>query len=149
MEKLEDLIVKLQPVNYADVKEVSKLVKRLLTGRGTVITARDALRWCCDAAVSRIIVKGPSEVLDVGRRTRTVTTAQRRALLVRDGGCVSPGCGMPAKFCDAHHIVPWVEGGPTSLENLELRCRRHHRAVHAGSDPSEGSQPEGRSPPDQ
>jgi hypothetical protein len=72
---------------------------------------------------------GPDgSVLDVGRKTRTVPSAIRRALDHRDGGCRFPGCGL--RFCDAHHIKHWADGGHTRLDNLVLLCRRHHRAVH-------------------
>ena len=67
-------------------------------------------------------------VLDVGRRTRTVSPALRRALAARDGQCRFPGC--QARRCDAHHIRHWADGGETALANLVLLCRRHHRAVH-------------------
>ncbi|HVS13173.1 MAG TPA: HNH endonuclease signature motif containing protein, partial [Thermoanaerobaculia bacterium] len=68
------------------------------------------------------------EILSVGRKTRTVPPSIRRALERRDRGCRFPGCG--ARFCDAHHVEHWADGGETSLENLLLLCRRHHRAVH-------------------
>jgi hypothetical protein len=84
----------------------------------------------CDAAIGRIVMRGESEVLDVGRRTRLITPGLRRTLTVRDRTCVEPGCDIPAHWCDAHHIVPWQAHGPTSLTNLELRCRRHHLAEH-------------------
>ena len=67
-------------------------------------------------------------MLDVGRKTRTVPPAIRRALDHRDGGCRFPGCGN--RFCDAHHIKHWADGGETRLDQLTLLCRRHHRAVH-------------------
>ena len=67
-------------------------------------------------------------VLNVGRKTRTVPPAIRRALDHRDGGCRFPGCGL--RFCDAHHIKHWADGGETRVDNLVLLCRRHHRAVH-------------------
>ena len=84
----------------------------------------------CDAAIGRIVMRGDSEVLDVGRRTRLITPALRRTLTVRDRTCVEPGCDIPAHWCDAHHIIPWQAHGDTSLTNLELRCRRHHLAAH-------------------
>lgn len=68
------------------------------------------------------------KILDVGRRTRTIPTAIRRALTVRDEGCQFPGCGLG--HCEAHHLKHWANGGETSLDNLVLLCRRHHRAVH-------------------
>ncbi|HEX5107168.1 MAG TPA: HNH endonuclease signature motif containing protein [Vicinamibacterales bacterium] len=69
-------------------------------------------------------------VLDVGRRTRTIPPALRRALLARDRQCRFPGC--TARRCDAHHIEHWIDGGPTSLDNTALLCRTHHRAIHEG-----------------
>ncbi|MCH7533728.1 MAG: HNH endonuclease, partial [Gemmatimonadetes bacterium] len=69
-------------------------------------------------------------VLDVGRKTRTVPPALRRALDARDRGCRFPGCGL--RFTDAHHIVHWADGGETKLENTLLLCRSHHRRVHEG-----------------
>ncbi len=67
-------------------------------------------------------------VLDVGRRTRTIPPALRRALRARDRQCRFPGCH--ARRCDSHHIQSWADGGATRLDNLVLLCRRHHRAVH-------------------
>jgi hypothetical protein len=69
-------------------------------------------------------------VLDLGRRSRTISPALRRALEFRDGGCRFPGCGL--KFTEGHHIWHWADGGPTSLDNLVLLCLRHHRLVHEG-----------------
>jgi Domain of unknown function (DUF222)/HNH endonuclease len=74
----------------------------------------------------------PSQPLDVGRASRVVTPAQRSALAVRDGGCVFPCCDRPLAWCEGHHLVHWVDGGPTDLANLALLCRAHHRAVHEG-----------------
>ena len=72
---------------------------------------------------------GPAgEVLSVGRRTRTISPALRRALAARDRHCRFPGCR--ATRCDGHHIRHWAHGGETALSNLVLLCRRHHRAVH-------------------
>jgi hypothetical protein len=90
-------------------------------------------RWACDASVSRIITRGGSEPLDVGRRTAVVPTPMRRAVIVRDRHCRFPGCDRPPPWCDAHHIAHWANGGTTSASNLILLCRRHHRAVHEGS----------------
>jgi hypothetical protein len=97
-------------------------------------------RLACDARIARIITDGRSLPLDVGRSTRVVTSAQWRALVARDGGCVAPGCDRPPGWCEAHHKHHWLDGGPTDLDNLELRCHRHHRAVHhhtPGPDPPE------------
>jgi hypothetical protein len=67
--------------------------------------------------------------IDVGRKTRTIPAALRRALSARDGGCRFPGC-TNRLFTDAHHIEHWIDGGETSLDNTVLLCRRHHRALH-------------------
>ncbi len=90
-------------------------------------------RILCDAGVSRIITDGASQVLDVGRLTRTVSAPMRRALAVRDRGCIIPGCHRPPRWCDAHHVHHWADGGPTCLDNLVLLCRAHHQAVHDGA----------------
>ena len=95
---------------------------------GTDVSAETSRRLACDAG--KVVMKHDSEgnILDVGRRTRTIPTPIRRALTVRDKGCQFPGCGL--KFCEAHHLKHWADGGRTSLENLVLLCRHHHRAVH-------------------
>ena len=67
-------------------------------------------------------------LLEVGARTRTIPPALRRALHHRDRGCRFPGCGLPLGV--GHHVRHWAQGGPTTLSNLALLCRRHHRAVH-------------------
>jgi hypothetical protein len=77
-----------------------------------------------------IVLGSLSEPLDIGRLSYTVTEAQRRALHHRDGGCSFPGCTRRPKRCHAHHIVHWVDGGPTDIENLTLLCRFHHTVVH-------------------
>ncbi|MDQ1724547.1 MAG: hypothetical protein QOG52_1575, partial [Frankiaceae bacterium] len=71
-------------------------------------------------------------VLDVGTATRTWPPAIRRALTIRDGGCVALGCDRPPAFTDAHHVVHWADGGPTSVANGALLCRYHHDQVHHG-----------------
>ena len=99
---------------------------------GTVITPETTRRIACDSSVSRIVVGGASEILDVGRATRSIPAAIRKALIIRDRHCRYRGCERPHRWCDAHHVEHWVNGGPTSLDNLVLLCRRHHRAVHEG-----------------
>jgi hypothetical protein len=96
------------------------------------IARETALRLSCDASVIRAVMAGRSEVLDLGRSTRVVSRAQRRALVLRDGGCGFPGCDRPPNWCDAHHIWHWVKGGPTDLWNLVLLCRHHHVLCHEG-----------------
>ena len=86
-------------------------------------------RVACDAGLV-VLRHAPNDgVLDVGRRTRTVPTALRRALEGRDRNqCQFPGCS--SRHCDAHHVVHWADGGETQLANLVSLCRFHHRAVH-------------------
>ena len=91
-----------------------------------------ARRVACDAGIVVLHHGAGGEVLDVGRRTRTVPSAMRRALLSRDRGqCQFPGC--ESRHCDAHHVEHWADGGETRLQNLVLACRFHHRALHEGS----------------
>jgi hypothetical protein len=99
------------------------------TGR---ISAASARRIACDASVARVITRGESEPLDVGRRTPVVPAGLRRAVVVRDNECRFPGCDRPPPWCDAHHARHWADGGETKLSNLVLLCRRHHRMVHDG-----------------
>jgi Domain of unknown function (DUF222) len=97
-----------------------------------VIHPEAARRLACDASVSRIITKGSCQPLDVGRQTPVVSSAIKRALVIRDRGCAFPGCDAPPSWCDAHHITHWADGGETSLKNTGLLCRRHHWCVHEG-----------------
>lgn len=89
-------------------------------------------RLVCEARVGWIVIDRHREVLDMGRRSRTVTPAQRRAVVIRDEHCQHPGCRAVAAWCDVHHLVGWEQGGVTDLANLVLLCRRHHVAVHEG-----------------
>ena len=98
--------------------------------RAGPVSRDTARRLACDASVRRIVLGGPSQPLDVGRRTAVVPAGLRRAVIVRDHVCRFPGCDRPHDWCDAHHIVHWADGGPTALANLVLLCRRHHRLVH-------------------
>jgi hypothetical protein len=95
---------------------------------GTGVSAETSRRLACDSA--RVVMRHAADgrVLDVGRRTRAISPALRRALEHRDGGCRFPGCRR--RLCDAHHVEAWADGGATSLSNTLLLCRRHHRAVH-------------------
>ena len=95
---------------------------------GARVSAETSQRLACDA--SRVVMWHGSDgrVEEIGARTRTIPPALRRALLHRDRGCRFPGCGLP--FGQGHHLRHWAHGGPTTLSNLALLCRRHHRAVH-------------------
>src|SRR2546425_311223 len=95
---------------------------------GAHVSAETSQRLACDS--SRVVMRHAPDgrVIEVGARTRTIPPALRRALHHRDRGCRFPGCGLP--FGQGHHIRHWAHGGPTTLSNLALLCRRHHRAVH-------------------
>ncbi len=80
----------------------------------------------CDAAVLPAVLGGQGQVLDLGRAQRTFTAAQRRALTIRDRGCTFPGCTVPATWCEAHHVIPWHQGGATDVSNGALCCLFHH-----------------------
>jgi len=91
-----------------------------------------ARRLCCDASLVTVLEDKSGQVLNVGRRSRTVPAPIGRALKARDRTCRFPGC-CEARYVDAHHIQHWADGGETSLDNLVTLCRYHHRRLHAGS----------------
>jgi hypothetical protein len=95
-------------------------------GRCTAGTVR---LLACDADIVPMVLGTGSEVLDVGREHRLVTPGIRRALELRDRGCVFPGCDRGPEACHAHHLVPWWAGGSTSVDNLVLLCPVHHPVV--------------------
>jgi uncharacterized protein DUF222/HNH endonuclease len=94
------------------------------------VDPRVARRLACDASIMRVVMAGPSEPMDIGRRTSIIPPSMRRAVILRDRGCRFRDCDRPHTWCDAHHVVHWADGGPTALPNLLLLCRRHHRMVH-------------------
>jgi hypothetical protein len=96
---------------------------------GPGIALDTARRIACDSSLLHITEDGAGNPLDIGRKTRAVPSALRRALQSRDGGCRFPGCNHH-RFVDAHHIRHWADGGDTSIDNLVLLCRHHHRLVH-------------------
>ena len=112
----------------------------VLAGAGTgrceieshaALSGETARRLCCDAGIV-VAVDGPTgEPLAVGRRTRSIPPAMRRALLIRDRGCRFPGCASTHRL-HGHHVRHWAKGGDTSLDNLILLCPFHHRLVHEG-----------------
>ena len=98
---------------------------------GSHVTAETSRRLACDCSVVPIKEDVFGEPLSIGRKSRSIPPSIRRALRVRDGGCRFPGC-THTRFVDGHHIQHWADGGPTSLDNLVLLCRHHHRLVHEG-----------------
>jgi hypothetical protein len=98
---------------------------------GPAIPVETARRLGCDASVVTVVEGDDGEPLDVGRRTRSIPSALRRALNSRDRGCRFPGC-THTRYVDGHHIHHWADGGETKLANLVSLCRFHHRQVHEG-----------------
>jgi hypothetical protein len=137
---------------------VSKAEQNLRTGRGfgvtttaAELTAAAIKRIACGAKITPIRIDGNGVPLAVGRTRRTVTPAQWPTPLLRDHGCIFPGCDRPAYWCEAHHRIPREEGGPTDLNNLLLlRLSRESRASHsvkwAGETLGHGHERAGREP---
>ena len=102
------------------------------TGSGTLVSAARARMLACDGEIVRIVFGPEGRPLDLGREKRLFPPHIRRALDVRDKGCVFAGCHAPTWWCDAHHLVHWIDGGETSEGNGALLCERHHTKVHHG-----------------
>ena len=104
----------------------------------SALAGETARRLCCDAGIVATVDGPTGEPLAVGRRTRTIPPAMRRALLIRDRGCRFPGCASSHRL-HGHHVRHWAKGGETSLDNLLLLCPFHHRLVHEGASTCIGS----------
>jgi len=115
---------------------------------GPHVSAETSRRIACDSSIVKLTTDKKGELLSIGRRSRSIPPAIRRALRFRDSGCRFPGC-TNTRFVDGHHIKHWADGGETSLDNLVLLCRHHHRLVHEGGficERSTGGKIEFRSP---
>jgi hypothetical protein len=97
---------------------------------GDALSAATIRRLACDAQILPIVLGSNSQPLDVGTTVRLATGPMRKALIARDKGCVC--CGAPPIYCDAHHVLSWIDGGETKITNLVLLCKRCHRDLHAG-----------------
>ncbi|MDQ0925228.1 hypothetical protein QF038_003736 [Pseudarthrobacter sp. W1I19] len=107
------------------------------TGTGTgnfvftgPVAAATLRKIACDADIIPALLGTHGELLDLGRKTRLFTPAQRTALTTRDQGCAFPNCTIPAPWCEAHHITYWSHGGPTNIDNGVLLCSGHHHLIH-------------------
>lgn len=98
---------------------------------GTNVSAETSKRICCDAGISVLSEDEDGTPMNIGRKSRVIPSAMRRALKARDENCRFPGC-THKYFVDGHHIRHWSDGGETSLDNLVRLCRQHHRLVHEG-----------------
>jgi hypothetical protein len=94
------------------------------------VSAETARKIACDASIRRVVMKGKSEPLDVGRKTPVWPPAIRAAVIARDKHCQFPGCDRPATWCQVHHVHHWTKGGHTCKENGILLCTQHHDLVH-------------------
>ncbi|MBG6096470.1 HNH endonuclease signature motif containing protein [Nocardioides luteus] len=97
---------------------------------GSPITAAEARRLACTAGIIPAVLGSNSEVLDLGRKERLFTAAQRRALLLRSATCEAEGCDIPGTWAEAHHWIEWAQGGATDLSNVALLCSHHHHRAH-------------------
>jgi hypothetical protein len=105
---------------------------------GRPISGAAARRIACDCDISRIITGPKSEPLDIGRRSRVIPPALRRAVIARDRHCTDDGCDRPPEWCEIHHEVHWIDGGETKLDNLKLKCRPHHDRAHERDNDNRG-----------
>ena len=136
---LEDVDPRRMPLHGGRATSVVVLVdeEKLRAGVGVATTTNgqtlsidQVRRLACKAGILPVVLSGQGEVLDVGRRRRLYTHAQRVALAVRDRGCRAVGCDLPAAMCEAHHLDEWVKGGRTDLHRGILLCTFHHHRVH-------------------
>jgi uncharacterized protein DUF222 len=103
---------------------------------GAPIAVETARRLACDAGLVPLL-EASGQPMSVGRKTRAIPPALRRALASRDRGWRFPGC-CERRFVDSHHLRHWAHGGETRLGNLVQLCRHHHRLLHEGGYTVEG-----------
>ncbi len=137
--RLADALVELAVGNKPANIQVTTTLETLMGLRGAAagemefsrpVSSTAIERMACDSSVMRVVLDGKSMVIDVGRSTRVVKGGMKRALIARDGGCRWPGCNRSASHCDGHHLIHWIRGGKTELDNMILLCHHHHRLVH-------------------
>jgi hypothetical protein len=97
---------------------------------GTLLGPETVRKLACDGNIIPVLLGGHGQILDLGSARRAFTSAQVRALWLRDRHCTFPGCTTPGSWADAHHIRHWADGGDTDLANGTLLCGRHHTIVH-------------------
>jgi hypothetical protein len=116
-----------------DLETLRRSVGSGLLDTGNPLSPDTVRKLACDAGIVPALLGTDSQPLDLGRAARTFTPAQHRALGLRDGaGCAFPGCDRPIAWCDAHHIVHWIDGGATDITNGVLLCCYHHTLIHHG-----------------
>jgi hypothetical protein len=130
---------------WASRSPVPTLAEQLTQAPGAVSRCGASAAWTgpqtraridavlCDARINRLLVTATGAVVELRSLTDQITPAQRRAVSARDRHCIAKGCTRPPAFCDVHHLIARADGGPTTVENLVLLCRRHHVLWHRGS----------------
>jgi hypothetical protein len=118
-------------IRWEDLQAAEGVRALATLASGVKISVEAARRLCCDAGVLPVVLGGKSEVLDVGRASRTFTQATKRAAWLQQGGqCAFPGCRH--HIVEAHHVIHWARGGHSSLDNCAWLCAYHHWLVHEG-----------------
>lgn len=98
---------------------------------GHVLPASEVAMALCDCQITRMVMDAQSVPIDEGRGERLFTAHQRKAVIARDGGgCAIPGCAIPARYTQLHHVTWWSRGGPTDLVEAMQGCHFHHKYIH-------------------
>ena len=119
-------------IPVADLLDPATGLAAATTGFGSPLSAAGARALTCDGSITTVVIDEHGMPLNLGRTKRVVPPHLRKAVELRDQGCVFAGCGAPKYWCDVHHLLHWLFGGETSLENSALLCERHHTNVHHG-----------------
>ena len=93
------------------------------------IPAALARRTACSGAVQKVVFDERGRIVQLGSRERLFSAHQRRAIAARDGGCIIPGCTIPAAWCEIHHVEEHAAGGATHTDNGVLLCWWHHHTI--------------------
>ncbi|MFC7623283.1 DUF222 domain-containing protein [Microlunatus sp. GCM10028923] len=109
-----------------DAEDLLRRTGQAVTSGGAALSVPELLRLADEAEIYPTVMTRHGVPLDLGRTRRIANRHQTIALIARDGGCSFPGCDRPPEWCERHHMVSWLDGGPTSLENLTLACTYHH-----------------------
>lgn len=109
-----------------DINDLINRTGKGETSLGAFLSPEQILRLAAEAEIYPVVLTATGIPLSLGRTRRIATRAQSMALIARDGGCSFPGCDHPPEWCDRHHVIAWVDGGLTDLDNLTLLCRYHH-----------------------
>lgn len=103
-----------------------------LEGVDSPVSTRLARHVACAGVIQRVMLGKTGRILRLGTEERVFNRHQRRAIALRDGGCIIPGCGIPAAWCEIHHVTEHSQGGPTHTDNGVLLCWHHHRFIDSG-----------------